>query len=126
VVDAKSKQFETPSGPADLSLSLISFPTPTLVEDLKATYAHDTETQLILQTFQQNKPSPKGFSMQRGLLLKKGRLWILKHSPFQLQFWSSFILTRRTAGHSSYHKTLQQAKTDFFWKGMCQDIKKNF
>jgi hypothetical protein len=119
--DALSRQFDT-SAP-DLSISLISFPTLTWVEDLQASYAQDLETQSTLLNLQQNLPGPKGFSLQRGLLLKKGRLWLIRHSPFQLQVLD-FIHSDPSAGHSGYHKTLARAKSNFIWKGMRQDIKK--
>lgn len=46
VVDALSRQFEASSDSAELSLSLslISFPTPSWVVELKASYATDPET----------------------------------------------------------------------------------
>jgi len=131
VADALSRQFETPSGPAELSLSLISFPTPTWVDDLKATYAQDPETRSILLTLQQNKPGPKGFSLQRGLLLKKGRLWIIKHSPFQLQILE-FIHSNPTVGITIFHTAVlrvllavdQQAYKSSARLGITQDNSK--
>jgi hypothetical protein len=119
--DALSWQFDTPA--PDLSISLISFPTLTWVEDLQASYAQDPETQSTLLNLQQNLPGPKGFSLQRGLLLKKSHLWLIRHSPFQLQVLD-FIHSDPSAGHSGYHKTLAHAKSNFIWKGMRQDIKK--
>jgi hypothetical protein len=66
---------------------------------------------------------PKGFSLQQELILKKGRIWIVKQSPFQLQLLD-YIHSNPVAGHSDYHKTVQQAKANFYWKGMRKDIKK--
>jgi len=122
VADVLSRQFDPLTSSPELTLSLISFPTPTWVEELKASYAQDQVAHSILLNFQQNQPGPKGFSMQRGLLLKKGRLWLVKKSPFQCQVLE-FIHSNPTAGHSGFHKTLQRAKTNFIWQGMHQDIK---
>jgi hypothetical protein len=122
VADALSRQFDPLTGSPELTLSLISFPTPTWVEELKASYAQDQVAHSILLNFQQNQPGPKGFSVQRGLLLKKGQLWLVKNSPFQRQVLE-FIDSNPTAGHSSFHKTLHRAKTNFIWQGMRQDIK---
>jgi len=121
VADALSRQFDTSA--TELSISLISFPTTIWVADLQASYAQDPETQSTLLKLQQNLLGPKGFSLQRGLLLKKGRLFLIRHSPFQLQVLE-FIHSDPTAGHSGYHKTLARAKSNFIWKGMRQDIKK--
>jgi len=118
VADALSRLPE--SNP---SISLISFPTPTWISDLKDSYLLDPYTAALLLTLQQGKPAPKGYSLQQGLILRKGRLWIVKGSPFQ-QLLLDFIHANPAAGHSGYHKTIQRAKANFFWTGMRADIKK--
>jgi hypothetical protein len=123
VADALSRQFDPSPGSLEVSISLISFPTPTWVEELKDSYAQDLEAHSILLSFQRNQPGPKCFSVQRGMLLKKGRLWLVKNSPFQGQVLE-FIHSNPTTGHSDFHKTLQREKMDFIWKGIRQDIKK--
>jgi len=52
VADALSQKFEAGPATVALSLSLISFPTPTWVADLKASCAQDPETQSILLSLQ--------------------------------------------------------------------------
>lgn len=91
--------------------------------DLKASYAQDPETQSILLNLQQNPASSKGFSLQQGLLLKKGCLWVVQHSPFQLQVLE-FLHSKPTTRHSGYHKTVHSAKANFYWRGMQKDINK--
>jgi hypothetical protein len=122
VADALSRKFETLSDPDEISVSLISFPTPNWVSDLKASYASDPVTQKLILALQQNLPVPKDFSLQQGLLLKKGRIWVVKNSPFQLQLLE-FLHSNPTASHSGYHKTIHRAKINFYWKGMRRDIK---
>jgi hypothetical protein len=121
VADALSRQFEASSNSAELSL--ISFPTPSWVAELKASYATDPESQSLLLALQQILLVPPGFSLQQGLLLKKVRIWVVRNSPFQIQLLE-FIHSNPIAGHSGFHKCLHHARTDFFWKGMCSDIKK--
>jgi hypothetical protein len=77
----------------------------------------------LLQNLQQGAPSPKGLSLQQGLLIRKDRLWILKHSPFQHQVLE-FIHYNPSTGHSDYNKMAQRAKANFYWLGMRKDIKK--
>jgi hypothetical protein len=48
VVDALSKRFEETSKEGELSISLISFPTPSWVVELKESYSHDQETDALL------------------------------------------------------------------------------
>jgi hypothetical protein len=122
VADALSRKYENCPATADLSISLISFPTQNWVADLKASYGRDLETQSILLNLQQNLANFKNFSLQQGLLLKNGRLWVVRHSPFQLQLLE-FLHSNPTAGHSGYHKIVHRAKTDFYCRGMQKDIR---
>jgi hypothetical protein len=123
VADALSRKFEAGPATVALSLSLISFPTPTWVDDLKASYEQDPETQCIFLSLQQGIPNSHGFSLQQGLLLKKGRLWVVRKSPFKLQLLA-FVHSNLTVGHSGYHKTVHHAKANFYWRGMRQDIRR--
>jgi hypothetical protein len=123
VADALSRKFEEVVNQEELSISLISFPTPNWIAELKQSYLHDPDTKDLLLTLQQGGDVPKGFSLQQQLILKKGRIWIVKQSPFQLQLLA-YIHSNLAAGHSCYHKTVQRAKADFYWKGMRKDIKK--
>jgi hypothetical protein len=123
VADALSRRFEETSKEGELSISLISFPTLSWVAELKESYSHDQETNALLLALQHGNSAPKGYSLQQRLILKKGRLWIVKDSPFQLKLLD-YIHSNPTAGHSGYHKTVQRAKVDFYWRGMRKDIKK--
>ena len=53
---------------------MISFPIPDQLVQLKASYATDPLIQSILEAFQSMGDGPKGFTMQNGLLLYKGRI----------------------------------------------------
>jgi len=108
---------------ASYSISLISFPTPDWITDLKASYLHDSAAHNLLLSLQQSLPTPKGFTLQQGLILMKGRIWVVKGSPFQQQLLE-FIHANPSAGHSGYHKTVHRAKKDFYWSGMRRDIKR--
>jgi len=123
VADALSRRFEDLPEEPNLSISLISFPTPTWVDELKASYVTDVYTQTLLSSLQQDSGVPKGYSLQQGLIMYKGRLYIVKDSDFKSQVLQ-YIHSNPSAGHSGYHKTVQRAKADFFWKGMRRDIRK--
>jgi transposase InsO family protein len=123
VADALSRRFEDLPEVPNLSISLISFPTPTWVDELKASYGSDVHTQNLLSLLQQNSGVPKGYSLQQGLIMYKGQLYIVKDSDFKSQVLQ-YIHSNPSAGHSGYHKTVHRAKADFFWKGMRRDIKK--
>jgi hypothetical protein len=122
VADALSRQFDKLHEDGHLSVSLISFPTTTWIEDLKSSYMSDPSTKELLINLQQGQGYPKGYTLQQGLILYKGRLFIVKNSDFKAQVLQ-YLHSNPSAGHSGYHKTVQRAKSDFFWKGMRKDIK---
>jgi hypothetical protein len=122
VADALSCLLDSTLNHAEVSISLISFPTPDWVSELKASYLTDQHTSELLLTLQNGDIALKGYSLQQGLILRKGRLGIVKNSPFQFQLLE-FIHSKLTSSHSGYHKTIHRAKSNFYWKGMCADIK---
>jgi hypothetical protein len=113
VADALSRVFED-SGLQEPTCSLISFPTPTLLQELKLSYSTDPETQTLLQQLKDGSNVPKGFTLQHELILKNGRIYIVKTSPFKEKILHC-IHSNPQAGHSGYHKTMQRVKADFYW-----------
>jgi hypothetical protein len=123
VADALSRLPDSTAHHVEVSLSLISFPTPAWISDLKSSYLTDPATTTILHSLQQGTTCPHGFSLQQGLIIRKGRLWLVKDSPFQHKVLE-FIHSNPSAGHSGYHNTVHRATTNFYWPGMRKDIKK--
>uniref|UniRef100_A0A7N2KR02 Uncharacterized protein n=1 Tax=Quercus lobata TaxID=97700 RepID=A0A7N2KR02_QUELO len=104
------------------SLFLISFPHPTWLEELKASYTTDVEVQDILQTLHSNPAAVGKFSLQNGLLLYKGRLYLGSNCSLKPKVLS-LVHDSPLGGHSGYLKTYHRAKRDWFWKGMKKDLK---
>ena len=71
---------------------MISFPTLDWLAQLKAGYVTDHSIMSILDAFQAGKEGPKGFIMQNGLLLYKGRMYL---------------------GHFGFLKILHRVQRDF-------------
>jgi len=114
VADALSRLNDPTVLQEEASISLISFPTPDWITD-----PHSTT---LLHSLQHGDSSPKGFTLHQGLIIRKGRLWLVKNSPFQHQVLE-FIHSNPTAGHSGYHNIVHRAKANFYWPGMRKDIK---
>ena len=66
---------------ASSALYIISFPTPTWVAELKASYGTDSAIKDIIAAFQEGNTPPKGFSLMDGLLFFKGRIYLGSNSP---------------------------------------------
>nr|POF18113.1 beta-amyrin synthase 1 [Quercus suber] len=55
---------------------MISFPSPTWLIDLKASYATDQQVQSIIKALGSGQVVPKDYSLQNGLLLYKGKVYL--------------------------------------------------
>lgn len=122
VVDALSRKFKAEQL-LEGSLAIITFPTPIWIDELKSSYATSPELQELLGKFQSNQPVPKGYTLQNGLILKKGRFVVNVQSPFKSKVLK-LIHEDPQAGHSGFLKTYHRGKRDFYWRSMKHDIKK--
>ena len=107
--------------PASGALYIISFPTPTWVAELKASYETDSAIQNIVSAFQEGGNPPKGFSLVDGLLFFKGRIYLGSNSPLKSSILHH-VHNGPLGGHSGYVKTLHRVKQDFYWPGMRKDL----
>ena len=103
---------------------MVSFPSSAWLTDLKASYASDQQVQGIFQAFQLEKGVPKGYSVQNGLLLYKGKIYLgtcdaLKATVLQ-QVHDSPL-----GGHPRFLKTLHKGQRDFYWPSLRNDVKKH-
>ena len=57
-------------------LCMVFFPTPAWLTELKASYGSGQKVQGIFQASRLGEEVPKGFSIQNGLLLYKGRIYL--------------------------------------------------
>lgn len=69
----------------EVIVSIISFLTPTWVDNLKSSYLEDVSTKDLYSKLKQRLDTPKGYTLQQSLILRKGRIWIAKNSAFKLQ-----------------------------------------
>jgi hypothetical protein len=112
VVDALSRVFEEPTVPMIAICSLIYFPSPTWLEELKLSYDYDPGTRDLLYKLQLGENVPKGYMLKHDLILKKGRIFIVKNSSFKGKILH-YIHNSPQASHYGYRKTIQRAKADF-------------
>jgi hypothetical protein len=64
VANALSRVFEEPAVPVATICSLISFPSPTWLEELKLSYDSDPGTTELLHKFQLGEDVPKGYMLK--------------------------------------------------------------
>jgi hypothetical protein len=95
VADALSRVFKDPGLPEEATCFMLSFPTPTWLEELKQSYTTDPKAMLLLQKLQDDTKVPKGYVLQQGLILKKGRIFIVHFSSFKDKILTSTLILRQ-------------------------------
>jgi hypothetical protein len=120
VADALSRRDATAT---EFSLSILSIPVLSWIDDLKAQYLVDPKSQLLLTQWHNNELNPRRYSLRDGILLYKNRIILGDSQQLKAQVLL-YVHGDPMAGHSGYEKTLHRAKRDFYWQGMRNDIKK--
>ena len=129
VADALSRSEESVSEdstsvhPAGLaSLFLISFPCPSWIEELKASYQHSTKVQQLLHQLKSGFSGPKFFSLHNGLILYKGKVYLGPTCSLKPKILHQ-VHDSPLRGHSGFLKSFHRLKSVFFWVGMKSDLK---
>ena len=103
-------------------LCLISFPSPSWIEELKATYQSSTVMQQLLQQLHSCSACPKFFSFHNGLILYKRRVYLDPQSSLKSKVLH-LVHDSPLGGHFGFLKSFHRLKQDFFWVGMKSDLK---
>ena len=77
----------------------------------------------ILQAFSSRQATPKGYSLQNGLLPYKGRIYLGTCEALKVDVLHQ-IHDNPLGGHSGFLKTLHRVKRDFYWLGLRADVRK--
>ena len=75
-VESANLTYEDDLNSQEGVLCMLSFPSLAWLIDLKTSYATDQQVQGILQALSSRQAAPKGYSLQNGLLLYKGRIYL--------------------------------------------------
>lgn len=108
----------------DVTLSLLSISTISWVTKLKAQYAVDLILQDTLQKWHRVNLDPHKYSLKDDLIFYKNNIFIGDCPTLKTQTLH-YVHSDPATGHSGYERTLHRAKRDFYWKGMCKDLKQS-
>jgi len=103
------------------TLQAVSVVQPAWVQEVLNSYATDTQAQQLLQQLALSSPNDQGFSLEKGLIWFKGKIWIGQNSALQTRL-ISFSHSSAIGGHSGIAVTYQKLKQFFAWKGMKVDV----
>ncbi|KAL4025181.1 hypothetical protein IC575_013559 [Cucumis melo] len=111
--------------PDGVQLFGLSIPITVDLEVIKKEVYQDPKYEKIIKQLEQGEElTENNYSMQRGLLMYKNRLVILKQSsliPVILDTFHNSVV----GGHSGFLRTYKRAAAELFWEGMKADIKKH-
>ena len=77
----------------------------------------------ILQALSSGQATPKGYSLQNGLLLYKGRIYLGTCEALKTVVLHQ-VHDSPLRGHSRFLKTLHRVKRDFYWPRLKADVRK--
>lgn len=103
-------------------LCLISFPSSSWIEELKASYQSSTKMQQLLHQLQSGSACPTFFSLHNGLFLYKGRVYLDSHNSLKSKVLH-LVHDSPLGGHSGFLESFHRLKQDFFWVGMKSNLK---
>ena len=103
------------------TLQAVSVVQPAWVQEVLNSYATDPQAQQLLQQLALSSPNEQGFSLEKGLIWSKGKIWIGQNSALQTRL-VSFSHSSAIGGHSGIAVTYQRLKQFFAWKGMKVDV----
>lgn len=101
----------------DHTMYAISTCEPSWITLISDGYASNPYTKDILAKLSVCKDSVKNFTLQEGLLVFKGKLWIGNNPSLHLQILSA-LHAAPASGHSGFPVTYRRLKQLFAWKGM--------
>ncbi|XP_075666089.1 uncharacterized protein LOC142635932 [Castanea sativa] len=81
------------------------------------------QEEYLISAFQAGKEGPKGFTMQNGLLLYKGRMYLRTCDSLKIAILQQ-VHDGPWGGHSGFLKTLHRVQRDFYWPGLRKDVRK--
>jgi transposase InsO family protein len=91
------------------------------VHELLNSYVTDPRAQQLLAQLAINNPDANGYSLDKGLIICKDRLWVAQNSALQTKIINSFHASA-IGGHSGVQATYHRIHRLFHWKGLKQAV----
>uniref|UniRef100_A0A0A8YT52 Integrase catalytic domain-containing protein n=1 Tax=Arundo donax TaxID=35708 RepID=A0A0A8YT52_ARUDO len=99
------------------ALQSVSVCQPAWVQEVLNSYHVDDQALQLLTELAVHSPNSKGFSLDSGLIRKKGKVWIGSNSALQSRIIAA-LHDSALGGHSGIQATYQRVKKVFAWTGL--------
>jgi hypothetical protein len=100
-----------------LHIQAISEVTPKWLQEVVNSYTTDPQSQQLLSQLAISSPDENGYTLDKGLIKCKDKVWIAKNSALQTKLIAS-MHSSAVGGHSGIKETYQRLKKLFHWKGL--------
>ncbi|KAL0535737.1 hypothetical protein IC582_030078 [Cucumis melo] len=111
--------------PDEVQLFGLTVPITVDLDVIKKEVFQDPKYEKIIKQIEQREElTENNYSMQRGLLMYKNRLVILKQSSLMPVILDTFH-NSAVGGHSGFLRTYKRVAAELYWEGMKADIKKH-
>ena len=104
-----------------MAIQAVSTVQPAWVQEVLNSYTTDPKAQQLLKQLAVSSPNSQGFSLDKGLIWKHGKVWIGHNSALQTKLIASSH-SSALGGHSGIAPTYYRLRKHFAWKGMKIDI----
>jgi len=100
-----------------LAIQAVSTMQPIWIQELLNSYATDPKAQQLLTQLAIASPNAKGYSLDRGVIRFKNKLWVAQNSALQTKIITAFHASA-IGGHSGVQATYHRINKLFHWKGL--------
>lgn len=120
VADALSRCLEEKEM-NEITLTMVYVHTLELLEELKLLYLLNPTLQALLKRWKEGTLGPH-YSLRKGLLYYKHRLYVAQDKPFKIKLLNLFH-SSPMGGHSGFEKTLHRFIREFYWPSLRSKVK---
>jgi hypothetical protein len=94
---------------------------PVWLQEVLNAYHTNQKAQELLISLAVSSPDDKGYSLHKGIINYKHKVWISQNSALQTKLIAAMHSTT-IGGHSGVKSTYQRLKRLFHWNGMKSDV----
>jgi hypothetical protein len=103
------------------AIQAVSSVQPEWIQELLNSYGTDSTAQQLFTELAVHSPNAQGFSLHKGLIRYKGKVWVAQNAALQTKLIHA-LHSSAIGGHSGINATYFRLKKLFHWKGLKQDV----